>query len=378
MNLSHITLVSRLLDEPYSCLSVAKDEEKSLCASDLASDIQFLRSIQPNISPLSVRTSLSSKGLPLQEVNELCNSVLTSDGDFDENNGSTQDFSERRKQYFRQHLWSSLSQVADFFTPQELHLIFNNLGSSADELQIYSSNLAPNVEFNDSPDILNGALVSLEAGFEPEDFWHPFTKPQDPSMVEDTLAGNTDVLFIYRRLLACSIKQLVDRKFVSRIASTYSWGLLTDHAISVIVNIGPIVEIGSGTGFMASQLSSAGVDIICYDHNPFRALHFDVQFGSSPKARQHSERALMLSWPDANISGNFANDCLEAYEGAVVIYIGELAGNSWYGQWGHTGSERFQTRLQSEFALEREITLPFWPKHRDKLTIWQRKDFVSS
>ena len=64
---------------------------------------------------------------------------------------------------------------------------------------------------------------------------------------------------------------------------------------------------------MASQLSSAGVDIICYDHNPFRALHFDVQFGSAPKARQHSERALMLSWPDANISGNFANDVIISF-----------------------------------------------------------------
>ena len=98
--------------------------------------------------------------------------------------------------------------------------------------------LFENVQFNHSPDILNGAIISLEAGFEPEDFWHPFTKPLDPSMIEDTLAGNTDVLFIYRRLLACSAKQLVDRQFVSKIASTYSWGLLTDHAISAITQIG--------------------------------------------------------------------------------------------------------------------------------------------
>ena len=59
---------------------------------------------------------------------------------------------------------------------------------------------------------------------------------------------------------------------------------------------------------MAKQISLFGIDILSYDRNPFRAIHFDVQYGTEKIIPQYSDRSLMLSWPDANCKGSFAHD----------------------------------------------------------------------
>lgn len=125
---------------------------------------------------------------------------------------------------------------------------------------------------------------------------------------------------------------------------------------------------------MAKQISSFGIDILSFDRNPFRAIHFDVQYGTEKIIPQFSNRSLMLSWPDANCKGSFAYDAVQNYGGKIVIYIGEIRGNSWYREYGHTSSEEFQSFLFENFTLLHDIKLPFWPLHRDKLTVWMRKE----
>ena len=84
---------------------------------------------------------------------------------------------------------------------------------------------------------------------------------------------------------------------------------------------------------------------------------------------------MILSWPDAwPCEGSFGVDCMKVYKGSHLIYIGECVGNSFFGDFGKTASKAFHTYMDAHFVLEVDILLPVWPGHRDKLTIWKRKE----
>lgn len=169
--------------------------------------------------------------------------------------------------------------------------------------------------------------------------------------------------------------------------SHYAWAVPTEDAIRRIIECGPVVEIGAGSGYWASLIAQLGGDVVAYDQYepsenkdyPFEQGWFKVDEGGPEKAAEHSDRALFLCWPPYAMS--FAFECLKAYQGDTVIFVGEGTG-------GCTGDDDFfqaigedtyslsdsATRKGADDWEEVEcVTIPQWEGLHDHMTIYRRK-----
>ena len=175
----------------------------------------------------------------------------------------------------------------------------------------------------------------------------------------------------------------------------YAWAVPSHEALGAIAEASPrgVVEIGAGTGYWAYELRDRGVSVEAYDiapvhldlHNGYHHLGdggnalpwFDVQAGGAEAAAAHSERTLLLCWPPGGDS--MAEECLDAYKGDTVVYVGEreeqialpLGATR---ECGASASRRFQEMLAEHFQLSRTIAIPTWGYNCDDLTIWTRRD----
>ena len=73
--------------------------------------------------------------------------------------------------------------------------------------------------------------------------------------------------------------------------------------------------------------------------------------------------SLLLCYPPP--SSSMADDCLDAYPGSVLLYIGEWRGN--------TATREFEARLLREWVLEERLVLPAWGSEAAVLTAWRRQ-----
>lgn len=140
-----------------------------------------------------------------------------------------------------------------------------------------------------------------------------------------------------------------------RACNRWSWAVPSPEAVTLLAGLGPIVEVGAGTGYWARLISDAGGDIIAYDRTPpiehpavdparLRSWCRDDEWPEGvnrfhPHARQwfdvceddgvaaaaaHPDRTLFLCWPPYDRP--FGADALRAYHaagGRRVIYVGE-------------------------------------------------------
>ncbi len=115
------------------------------------------------------------------------------------------------------------------------------------------------------------------------------------------------------------------------LAQRYAYVLPTDSTLAMLAGLGPLVEIGAGTGYWAHRLRSIGVDIVAFDQAPLdgertNRYHFHVrpwthvEQGDQTVLSGHSDRGLLLCWPPLFSS---LGDCLTYYRGDTVAYIGD-------------------------------------------------------
>ena len=165
-----------------------------------------------------------------------------------------------------------------------------------------------------------------------------------------------------------------------KLVRKYAWAVPNAEAILKIAAVGPIVEIGAGSGYWARQVAEAGGDIRAFDnavgvprepgygpgYGPV-GTHFPVEEGGVEKARSWCDRALFLCWPPYGTS--MADDALAAYEesgGKCFIYIGEDS-------MGCTGDDAFHARLKApEWVLTDRVHIPQWQGIHDTLCIYRR------
>jgi hypothetical protein len=172
--------------------------------------------------------------------------------------------------------------------------------------------------------------------------------------------------------------------------SLYAWAVPSEDAIRAIVECGPVVEIGAGSGYWASLIAQLGGDVVAYDQYepknnkdyPFEQGWFPVQKGGPEKAAEHPDRALFLCWPPYNSS--FALECLKAYQGNTVIFVGEGSGGCTADDdfframgehvysWGDDG-EAEERPVSNEWEKAKEINIPQWDGIHDYLTIYRRR-----
>jgi len=152
----------------------------------------------------------------------------------------------------------------------------------------------------------------------------------------------------------------------------YAWAIPTVAVLRRIAALGPIIEVGAGSGYWAMELVKLGADIIATDaraegwvHSP-EPHHPVATMDATSAVRTHGAgRALMLVWP--SYDDPWSGQALEAYEaigGRTVIYVGESRG-------GCTADDAFHERLAKSWTQE-DIEIPQWYGIHDYLTIAKR------
>jgi hypothetical protein len=159
----------------------------------------------------------------------------------------------------------------------------------------------------------------------------------------------------------------------------YAWAVPSQEALDEIAKYGPIIEMGAGTGYWAYLLLQMGVVIIPFDsHPPYDGEDEDkrnayrhkeswtkVHQGSHEKLAEHPEcHTLFLCWPP--YADPMAADCLKAFKGSTLIYIGESAH-------GCTGDHEFHELLHEEWEEVKWIVLPQFEGSHDCLSVYVRK-----
>ncbi len=189
----------------------------------------------------------------------------------------------------------------------------------------------------------------------------------------------------------------------------------TPRALKALAKLGPIVEMGAGSGYWAAMLQSRGVDVVAYDLEPptsaegargFAYRTFcDVGVGdgtalfggggddAAAAGAGLARRALLLVWPggfdessDEQTATGWETGCLHAYHaagGEVVAYVGEREEKvaTPIGRpvdAGVTACRSFQQLLRARYDLAEAIELPSTLYTVDELTVWRRKKSSST
>jgi hypothetical protein len=146
----------------------------------------------------------------------------------------------------------------------------------------------------------------------------------------------------------------------------FSWAVPSREAVEEIVRHGPLIEIGAGTGYWAWLLGQAGAEVVAFDCTVGAPPHWsEVKRGGPEQISQFPGHTLFLCWPP--LGEPLAEECLELYEGPILLSIGEK------GDGARTGDARFRNHLKDRFIEEREIALSRWPGYSDSLTIYRRR-----
>ena len=144
----------------------------------------------------------------------------------------------------------------------------------------------------------------------------------------------------------------------------FAYAVPTEEAIAKIVGLGPVVEIGAGTGYWARLIANAGGDVVAYD-KPIKGRQYverigryhHVHKGGLEMTRHHENRTLLMCWPDF---------FWEAYDGNTIVYIGE-------GEGGCCAGEDFFNEMSYAWNLIETIPIPQWDGIHDYMFVYRRK-----
>jgi hypothetical protein len=192
---------------------------------------------------------------------------------------------------------------------------------------------------------------------------------------EDTTCGRGDRFSQSLELLdnGCLPDSAVDAEdLLLMLAQRYAYVFPSDFTLAMLAGLGPLVELGAGTGYWAHRLRSIGVDIAAFDQAPVdgeRANRYHaptrpwtrVEQGDQTVLSGHADRALFLCWPPVFSS---LGDCLTYYHGNTVACIGD--GGYRTAKLDHL-HEAF-----TKVATVAVLALDPYPGVRPQLTIWKR------
>jgi hypothetical protein len=118
---------------------------------------------------------------------------------------------------------------------------------------------------------------------------------------------------------------------LGELAQRYAYVFPDEQSLSLLAELGSIVEMGAGTGYWAYRLRDRGVDVLAFDQAPpdgerVNRYHAppttwrDVIAADETVLSEHSDRALFLCWPPLFSS---LGDCLSTYTGDTLALIGD-------------------------------------------------------
>ena len=156
------------------------------------------------------------------------------------------------------------------------------------------------------------------------------------------------------------------------LAQHYAYVFPDEATLQMLAGLGPLVEVGAGTGYWAHRLRSIGVDIVAFDQAPVdgeRANRYHsptrpwtrVEQGDKTVLPGYADRGLFLCWPPLFSS---LGDCLTYYGGDTVACIGDC---------GHrTARLDHLDEAFTKVATAPVRALDPYPGVTPQLTIWKR------
>ena len=156
------------------------------------------------------------------------------------------------------------------------------------------------------------------------------------------------------------------------LAQRYSYVFPDSDLTSALCELGPLVEMGAGTGYWAAKLRAIGADIVAFDqappdgdtpnrYHPQTRTWTEVLQGDHTVLAAHADRALFLCWPPLFSS---LGDCLSFYNGNTVACIGDG---------GHrTARLRKLNDMFEVVAVHPARAVDPLPGHPATLSVWRR------
>ncbi len=156
------------------------------------------------------------------------------------------------------------------------------------------------------------------------------------------------------------------------LAQQYAYVFPSDSALAMLAGLGPLAEIGAGTGYWTHRLRLIGADIVAFDQAPLdgnRANRYHpgtrpwahVEQGDQTVLPGYADRGLFLCWPPLFSS---LGDCLTYYGGDTVACIGD-------GGYRTARLDRLHESFTKVAAAPVRALDPS-PGTRPQLTIWKR------
>lgn len=148
------------------------------------------------------------------------------------------------------------------------------------------------------------------------------------------------------------------------VAGHFAWAVPNDAAVDCIRrHASALIEVGAGSGYWAWLLTQAGVDVVAFDAAPPAFTWTKVEVGDERQAAAADGRALLLCWPPWGAP--MAAAALAAFQGDVMIYVGEWMGGS--------ADPEFFARLVAEFEAVDAVDIPRWHARTDRLWVFRRR-----
>lgn len=165
-----------------------------------------------------------------------------------------------------------------------------------------------------------------------------------------------------------------DRTDLTELAQRYSYVFPDAGSLRILAGLGPLVEMGAGTGYWASRLRDLGVDVLAFDQAPLGgsrqnryhegvAAWSEVLAGDHTELAAHGDRALFLCWPPLYSS---LGECLAFYTGETVACIGDGGFRTALVSGLTTGFRR--AAVHPAYPLEPDPTAPA------TLSVWHRSN----
>lgn len=154
---------------------------------------------------------------------------------------------------------------------------------------------------------------------------------------------------------------------------TWGFSIPCAEAIGVLSRLGPLVEIGAGSGYWTALLRKAGLDAIATDAMAKGNIGYGFEAGrfcaveplAGPEAvRAHPGRDVFCSWPTEG--SPWALAAVRAMPlGRRLALIGEPRG-------GVTGTPGLHRFLETRFQLLGALAIPQFPRCADQLFVYER------
>jgi hypothetical protein len=161
---------------------------------------------------------------------------------------------------------------------------------------------------------------------------------------------------------------------LARKAFIRDWGFAIPcaEAVSALRRLGPIVEVGAGTGYWTALLRAAGHDMIATDlaagaskHGFSVGRHAEVeQLAASQAVLRYPDRDLFCSWPSENEPWA-AEAVLAVKAGRRIALILDDRGTM-------TGDAALRDALEAGCRSLATVQIPQFPNVQDRLHIYER------